>query len=254
MMKKRALWLSLALALSLMVVFVFCTGMAPATAEAKGKPEITNIAKLPKDITRIDFIHRVKGSSPSGSTANTDIYKLMGAKWPTEYVPYYINYAKVGDAGALMNDALFAKALSDSAATWDDKTGTHLFAMPGTVSTMHYGTRDNTNVIEFGLYPGNTGVIAVTSIWYSKSTKTIYEFDMLFNTYYKWGDAMQTTAKIMDLQDIATHELGHAIGLADIYTKSATELTMYGYASYNEIKKRDLAQGDINGLQVIYGQ
>ena len=57
----------------------------------------------------------------------------------------------------------------------------------------------------------------------------------------------------MDLQNIATHELGHSAGLNDIYSSTCSEVTMYGYSSYGETKKRTLEQPDITGLQKIYG-
>lgn len=57
----------------------------------------------------------------------------------------------------------------------------------------------------------------------------------------------------MDLQNIATHELGHGVGPGDIYSSSCSEVTMYGYSSYGENKKRALEQQDIIGLQKMYG-
>ena len=56
----------------------------------------------------------------------------------------------------------------------------------------------------------------------------------------------------MDLQNIATHELGHAVGLDDIYTSTCSEVTMYGYSTYMETKKRTLEQPDIKGISGIY--
>jgi predicted Zn-dependent protease len=57
----------------------------------------------------------------------------------------------------------------------------------------------------------------------------------------------------MDLQNIATHELGHAVGMADIYTTSSQEVTMYGYSTEGETKKRSLETPDIIGLEKMYG-
>ena len=47
------------------------------------------------------------------------------------------------------------------------------------------------------------------------------------------------------------HEIGHEIGLAhpdDI----CTEETMYFKAGFKEVIKRDLAEGDITGIQILY--
>jgi predicted Zn-dependent protease len=54
----------------------------------------------------------------------------------------------------------------------------------------------------------------------------------------------------MDLQNIATHEIGYGIGLADIYDCDLE--TMYGYSGEGDIVKRDLYDGDITELQKLY--
>ena len=56
----------------------------------------------------------------------------------------------------------------------------------------------------------------------------------------------------MDLDSIVTHELGHSVGLGDLYTAECAEQTMYGYATEGETKKRDLEAGDIVGIQKLY--
>jgi Xaa-Pro aminopeptidase len=56
--------------------------------------------------------------------------------------------------------------------------------------------------------------------WYYGDTNEIVEFGMIFNTAYGWGidkDGEGTKYQLLnafDVQNIATHELGHGIGLA----------------------------------------
>ena len=56
----------------------------------------------------------------------------------------------------------------------------------------------------------------------------------------------------MDLQNIATHELGHAVGMDDIYTDSCSHVTMYGYSYEGDTEKRTLELPDIEGLLRMY--
>jgi hypothetical protein len=55
------------------------------------------------------------------------------------------------------------------------------------------------------------------------------------------------------VQNVATHEAGHALFLDDLYLWKTAELTMYGYVGYAEIKKRTLGVGDVLGIQKLYG-
>jgi len=236
---KKAYLLKMFAVLLLAAVFLFTSGMAaPATASAKASK---------KDIIRIDFKHYAKGA---GNSTKKDLgYKLMGVKWNTFPVTYSLN------TSSLPQDLTAAEAtgiFTASSEAWDDETGKELFNNAVLSTNKHYGTADGSNTVEFGAYP-QTGVIAVTSVWYNRKTKAIVEFDMLYNTYYAWGNADTTSAQVMDLQNIATHELGHAAGLSDIYSGTYSYVTMYGYADYNQTDKRTLEPPDITGLQILYG-
>ncbi len=57
----------------------------------------------------------------------------------------------------------------------------------------------------------------------------------------------QTSPDAYDLQNIATHEIGHWIGLDDLFDDSDKDLTMYAFGAGGEVKKRTLGQGDISG-------
>ena len=109
---------------------------------------------------------------------------------------------------------------------------------------------DGTNTLVWGNYP-TSGVIAVTIMWYYTATKTMVEFDMVFDTDYAWSTSGE--AGKMDLQNIATHELGHGAGLSDLYSNAAYKETMYGYSDFGDIGKRDLYTGDIQGITRLYG-
>jgi hypothetical protein len=56
----------------------------------------------------------------------------------------------------------------------------------------------------------------------------------------------------MDFENIATHELGHSVGLGDLDEDRCSDQTMYGYADYGETNKRDLEAGDIKGISELY--
>ena len=198
------------------------------------------------DLERIDFIHYVKPTQPPAAKAPS-CYKLLGVKWTLLPVSYIINPTSSG-----LTEGFVTSAIKTSAETWDAATVSELFNDAYTVDyTVKYGVQDYKNAIVFGDYPDNN-VIAVTSIWYTRVGKKIVEFDQLYNTRFTWGDAT-INPTLMDLQNIATHELGHSAGLNDIYSSTCSEVTMYGYSSYGETKKRTLEQPDITGLQKIYG-
>ena len=140
--------------------------------------------------------------------------------------------------------------------TWDSQTSASIFGSITTDYTAGFdSSADGKNEVSFGPY-SQTGAIAVTRIWGyfsgKPSARFISQFDILFNTYYAWGNADLNSA-LMDLKNIATHEIGHGAGLNDIYSSSCTAVTMYGYSDYGETSKRTLEIPDIQGLQTLYG-
>jgi len=53
------------------------------------------------------------------------------------------------------------------------------------------------------------------------------------------------------VQDIATHEFGHWVGLDDLYSDADKDLTMYGFGAGGELKKRTLGTGDADGANAV---
>ena len=102
---------------------------------------------------------------------------------------------------------------------------------------------------------GPTDTIAYTLVWgtfYGKpSGRKLVEWDTVFNTAYTFGNYDSGDPTMMDYQNIATHEFGHALGLAHP-DDTCTEETMYRFADFNETKKRTLEAGDIAGVNELY--
>ncbi|MEM7825482.1 MAG: matrixin family metalloprotease [Candidatus Aenigmatarchaeota archaeon] len=200
--------------------------------------------KEKEPLDSITFIHYRNGKVVAKGGSCT---KLLGVKWKTLPINYVIdpkNYDK----------NLVIEAISKAVEEWDLHTTKELFDGYD-VSDGEWGVLDYKNVYTFEEY-SNDNVIAVTRIWYTRITKEIVDYDVLFNTYYGWYDCNKTSCteenRGMDLQSIALHETGHGIGLADVYSSACSYVVMYGYSSYGEVQ-RELTNPDIIGLQRLYG-
>jgi hypothetical protein len=78
----------------------------------------------------------------------------------------------------------------------------------------------------------------------------------VFNKRYPWAvfpssPECQSSPDAYDLQNVATHEFGHWIGLDDLFDDSDRDLTMYGFGAGGEVKRRTLGTGDISGKNAL---
>ena len=112
---------------------------------------------------------------------------------------------------------------------------------------------DGLNEVYFGNVD-SVGAIAVTIVWgiFSgpPSIRELVEWDQVYDQVdFNWNSTGE--AGKMDFENIATHELGHSVGMGHP-DGSCTEETMYAYADYGETKKRTLNAGDIAGINGLY--
>jgi len=236
-----------------MVLLIVVSMFSVVSVSARGPPELE----------RIIFIHPekpVKPPKPPPSGEN-GYFKLIagGVKWKTFPAPIEVNPANSG----LGPSAVLATIIT-SAEEWDDGAYSgwggvtpNLFQVSTTFSAKTYNDLawtsdklDGANTLVWGNYP-TSGVIAVTILWYNTATKTIVEFDIVFDIDYAWSTSGEPLK--MDLQNIATHEIGHGAGLDDMYQDAAYRETMYGYSSLGDTIKRDLYTGDKQGITKLYG-
>ena len=68
---------------------------------------------------------------------------------------------------------------------------------------------------------------------------------------FDFEDVTHHNTDVMDTDNIVTHELGHAAGLGHP-PNECTDETMYAFASAGETLKRDLFDGDIQGIVQLY--
>lgn len=98
-----------------------------------------------------------------------------------------------------------------------------------------------------GYFPAGSGLVALTLVWYG-SSGVISDADILFNArdheFSVTGEAWK-----FDVQDVATHELGH---LAGFDHSGVAGSTMYPYVHGAEQLHRSLAANDRHGLCVAY--
>jgi hypothetical protein len=187
---------------------------------------------------------------PPAEDGGSYTYIASGMKWKTTE-NYVLNptYAPAGTFGAI----------EAGMAAWDDEVAFSIFGnlSENTLAEVDLSDVDNTNVIVFApLY--DSQVIAVTYVWgyYNAPPRfrEIVEVDMIFNSdeWLAWGTVEDDGPDVMDILNIATHELGHAAGMGDLYNTSASKETMYGYSSEGETTKRDLYIGDVAGIKNLY--
>ena len=247
---------------SFLVISVVAVGLVAAKSDNPGKGEKPAQAGRPEKLEQIIFVHPVapdkpgKPDVPPGQEKKKDeepkdntYYELWGG-YLDGTLEYYINpnvnLVTGGDALAAVNTA---------AEAWDTETADELFSYVGTTSKNWYAEDEQNTVSWVKFLPRDN--IAVAVMWYDPATMIIYEFDIVFNTMHKWGiDPIKEDKdkiKALDIQNIATHEFGHPTGLDDLYLTEYRELTMYGYSSKGETKKRSLEEGDKAGAQSLYG-
>lgn len=229
----------------------------PVSAKNDGRPKGLD-DKGP--LTKITFIHYRKGhvkppKPPKPDKRAPSCYGFLGRGVEWKDLPQAVVINPENPDGLSKN--FVTDTFDKSAKTWDSETSSRLYSgySVDPLANWDDDAPDGRNELSFGDYPQD-GVIAVAIVWGyfggPPPMREIIEFDILFDTDFTWGD-VDTDQSVMDLQNIATHELGHGWGLDDIYESACSEVTMYGYSNYGEIKKRTLELPDITGIQKLYG-
>jgi hypothetical protein len=121
---------------------------------------------------------------------------------------------------------------------------------PNVSSTGTCGTRDSVNVVGFGALP--TGTLGLTCAWFSN--KVALEADVKLATRYRWFSESVPSgcSNRFGIEQVGTHEFGHAYGLAHVSQSTHPELTMSPVLFPCRLDKLSLGLGDVRGLRALY--
>jgi hypothetical protein len=250
---KKIISLGLVLGMAAFLVWAL-----PASAKNEGRPKgLEDRGPL----TKITFIHYKKGHAkppkPPGKDKDKKVacYGFLGRGVYWKDLPQELVITSDNPDG--MTKKFIVDAFVNSAEVWDAETSKNLYSVYKVEDSADWDddVPDGRNELSFGDYPKD-GVIAVANVWGyfggPPQFREIIEFDILFDTDFTWGDADKDNT-VMDLENIATHEMGHGWGLDDMYDTACSDVTMYGYSKEGEITKRTLETPDIKGIQELYG-
>jgi hypothetical protein len=206
----------------------------------------------------IMIIHKKSNAKPpwagggKGDTSPT-CYSFLAkdAKWK-DTEPWIVNPENTQE----LNSTFVLNNLQENMQKWETASGANILGSGSITSTLliaDESSPDGVNEVYFGSID-SPGAIAVTITWgiFSGPPKNrrLVEWDQVYDQIdYAWSTSGDPNN--MDFENIATHEIGHAVGMGHP-PSDCVEETMYSYSDYGETKKRDLNSGDIEGITKLY--
>jgi len=186
----------------------------------------------------------------AGHTTRIGAYSVAGYKWASWPVPFYINPANSDVSASAATSAIQA-----GMDVWNTQSGTAFrFSYAGQVKDTSTSA-DGRNVVIFRNIsnPDSPGAVATTYAWSKDGSR--FDTDIVFwDGPYKFftgstGCAYTNGQYGAYIEDIATHELGHALGLNH---SSVTDATMYATYTQCSTSFRTLSADDIAGIKSLY--
>lgn len=153
----------------------------------------------------------------------------------------------------------FTNSIKEAVKTWNEDNGvgkTFFGSVSNAPSYQRAQANDGKFVHSFGYSTSSW----LAGNWLTWKSGVLKDSDVIYNKKYKWETTESSlvwdaSKYYVDLPTVALHELGHNVGLDDIYNKRAllwdeTEV-MNDY--HWGVPKLDLGKGDLAGLKAIYG-
>lgn len=215
-------------------------------------------------------------SAAASSGGSYSSYLLTGYRLNTKD-PKMQLYLNPTNTPSGLTAASSQSAISAAANSWDDAVAQNIFADGTTVII------DSSKVVDnpFTSNPKSDGYnvngwknfgnsYLALNRWWSNNRlvdgyASIIESDIWYNCDYQWTTDLATAESTgkLDLQTVALHELGHSIGMGDIYSSDyGGELPPNDPRTqdYEQVMnaydgpQRQLGNGDRTGAQLLYGK
>jgi hypothetical protein len=180
------------------------------------------------------------------AVATTGVTYTTYAKWASAAATFYVN-----PANSDVTSTAASAAVQTAMGVWTTQSGTTFrYTFGGTVSdtTTAY---DNRNVIIFRNATNGTS-IGTTYSWWDSNNKLLDSDIILWDggfNFFTGTSGCGILPNAAYIEDIAAHELGHALGLNH---STSTDATMYPSYSYCSQSFRTLASDDIAGAKSLY--
>ncbi len=205
-----------------------------------------------KGLLYINKLIVLEKSTTSESTDPDYIYEEDGLGfatwlniiWVDLPVTYYINEEGTPDIPGTEE----FQAIINAFQTWEDDSYSYIDFTYGGITSREPGVKDGVNVVGWVPNIDGPGRVAVRTILLDWGVDRILEMDIQFDDAEDWGIG---SGSWLDVQTVATHEVGHFLGLDDLYSSDNSDKVMYAYV-YKGLIKRTLTLGDARGVRYLY--
>lgn len=177
-------------------------------------------------------------------SSTTWAYAVLGYVWPASAVPvpYYINPANMD-----VPTAAIEPAIRVGADAWRLQSGASFAFTFAGFSTQTTNSNDGVNVVMFR-NASSGSALATTYTWFS-GTRMIDADIVFWDAGFQFVTGTSGCSGAFFIEDIATHEFGHALGLGHSTVVSAT---MYPSISTCSQQSRTLDPDDIAAVLSLY--